>query len=180
MSWTAFHSRGETLQAVVDTVNARRDGLLPMQLPGVAENFADELDLVGALLLKWHTRLSGNVERALVREPMDLEGAVASAWRTTAEQLPGVRRVVDRCTEHPGSPEMAEAMQRARVREHARLAMAAGLASATGPAAIEAGRRVEDRARAGLVTSDTPTATAEVEPASRESFVERIRAALAA
>src|SRR6476469_8450597 len=106
MSWTAFHSRGETLRAVVDTVNATRDGILPMQVPGVTENFADELDLVGALLLKWHARLSGNIERALMLEPMDLEAAVASAWRTTAEQLPGVRLVVDRCIKLPATPEM--------------------------------------------------------------------------
>src|SRR3954454_19011451 len=101
MSWTAFHSRGETLQAVVDTANARRDGVLPMQEPGVAQNFTDEIDLVGAMLLKWHARLSGNIERALTREPMNLEAAVAAAWRTTAEQLPGIRLVVDRCTHWP-------------------------------------------------------------------------------
>src|SRR3954468_10346327 len=105
MSWTAFHSRGETLQAVVDTANARRDGVLPMQVPGVAQNFTDEIDLVGALLLKWHARLSGNIERALLREPMDLESAVASAWRTTAEQMPGVRLVIDQCQEHPETPQ---------------------------------------------------------------------------
>ena len=91
-----------------------------MHVPGVAENFTDELDLVGALLLKWHARLSGNIERALMREPMDLESAVAAAWRTTAEQLPGVRLVIDRCTERPPGPEMERAMDRAREREWAR------------------------------------------------------------
>src|SRR6478672_6239277 len=129
MSWTAFHSRGETLRAVVDTANRRCDGVLPMQEPGVSEHFADELDLVGALLLKWHSRLSGNIERALMLEPMDLEAAVASAWRTTAEQMPGVRLVVDRCTQSPETAEMATAMERAREREWVRLALAAGLAN---------------------------------------------------
>ncbi len=104
MSWKTFHNRGETLRAVVDTANDRRDGVLPVSVPGVAENFRDELDLIGALLLKWHARLSGNIERALVREPMDLESAVAGAWHTTAEQMPGVRLVIDRCTEAPASP----------------------------------------------------------------------------
>ena len=205
MSWTAFHSRGEILRAVVDTANRRCDGVLPMQEPGVAEHFADEIDLVGALLLKWHARLSGNIERALMREPMDLEAAVATAWRTTAEQLPGVRLVVDRCTESPATPEMAAAMERAREREWMRLAVAAGLANAQGPAAVEAGRRVEEQAREGLAPqvvtqtvtetraetraeivtetqADTPTA--EVVPSDddtpRESFVDRIRAVLAA
>src|SRR3954454_4287590 len=106
MSWNAFHSRGETLHAVVDAANTHRDGILPMQVPGVAENFTDDIDLVGALLLKWHARLSGNLERALMRQPMDLQAAVASAWWTTAEQLPGVRLVIDRCMEDPQTVEM--------------------------------------------------------------------------
>src|SRR5690349_1101451 len=120
MSWTAFHSRGETLHAVVEAANSHRDGILPMQVPGVTENFTDEIDLVGALLLKWHARLSGNIERALLREPMDLEAAVAAAWRTTAEQLVGVRLVIDQCMLAPETAEMATAMERAREREWAR------------------------------------------------------------
>src|SRR4051812_3096334 len=117
MSWNSFHNRGETLRAVVDTANDRRDGVLPVGVPGVAENFADDVDLVGALLLKWHARLSGNIERALAQEPLGLEAAVASAWRTTAEQMPGVRLVIDRCAEQPSTPEMERAMNRARDHE---------------------------------------------------------------
>jgi hypothetical protein len=181
MSWTAFHSRGETLHAVVDAANAQRDGILPMQVPGVTENFTDELDLVGALLLKWHARLSGNIERALMREPMDLETAVATAWRTTAEQLPGVRLVVDRCLLSPDTPEMAAAMERAREREWIRLATAAGLANDRGPAAIEAGRRVEELARESLAQNDTDhTDDGPGDPSPSESFVDRIKAVLAA
>ena len=199
MSWTAFHSRGETLQAVVDAANAAHDGVLPMQVPGVAQNFTDEIDLVGALLLKWHARLSGNIERALMREPLDLEAAVASAWQTTAEQLPGVRLVVDRCTQWPENDQMAAAMEHARELERIRLATAAGLANDQGPRAAEAGRRVEERARAGLTpdmvlqapvaetsvvetpVGDTPAAEhVSDEDTASESFVDRIKAALAA
>jgi hypothetical protein len=201
MSWNNFHNRGEILRAVVDTANDRRDGVLPTGVPGVTENFKDEIDLVGALLLKWHARLSGNIERALVREPLDLEAAVAGAWRTTAEQMPGVRLVIDRCADHPATPEMERAMNRAREHEWMRLATVAGLASAQDTAAIVAGRRVEDLARAGLELSveaasthhaaaptddqtddDTgaqATPMVEPEPAG-PSFVDRIRAALAA
>jgi hypothetical protein len=198
MSWTAFHSRGETLHAVVDTANANRDGILPMQVPGVTENFTDEIDLVGALLLKWHARLSGNIERALVREPMNLEGAVASAWRHTAEQLPGVRLVIDHCFDFPETAEMASAMDRAREREWVRLAMAAGLASGQSPAAVAAGRRVEELAREGLTVEREPVepvepaqpvedteptepaeSTEQVDPPTA-SFVDRIKAVLAA
>jgi hypothetical protein len=199
MSWNDFHHREETLRTVVDTVNVNRDGVLPMHVAGVTHNFADELDLVGALLLKWHARLSGNIERALVREPMDLEAAVAAAWRTTAEQLPGVRLVVDRCTLWPETAEMEQAMERAREREWVRLATAAGLASAQSPAAVAAGRRVEELAREGLSselvldapepvdhpenTSTTEADTTEIETAATsatESFVDRIKAVLAA
>lgn len=48
-------------------------------LPGLSESFTGELDLIGALLLKWHARLSGNIAHALAREPMDLESAAAVA-----------------------------------------------------------------------------------------------------
>ena len=211
MSWTAFHNRGEILRTVVDTANAHQDGILPMQVPGVAENFTDELDLVGALLLKWHARLSGNIERALTREPLNLEAAVASAWRTTAGQMPGVRLVIDRCMGSPATPEMAEAMARAQEAEWVRLAQAAGLANGLDHRAVEAGRRVEELARAGTATEavtsndqtettdpieskeiarkhragDTPktkpvTDETATEESSTESFVDRIKAALAA
>ncbi|MCW2849361.1 MAG: hypothetical protein JWR90_3335 [Marmoricola sp.] len=188
MSWNAFHNRGETLRTVVDTANERRDGVLPVSVPGVAENFRDELDLIGALLLKWHARLSGNIERSLTREPMDLESAVADAWHTTAEQLPGVRMVIDRCTDSPDSPEMAQAMTRAREHEWARLATAAGLASRPDRAAITVGRRVEELARLQMAAAaeapespqvPTPRVASTHEPAS-VSFVDRIKAVIAA
>jgi hypothetical protein len=204
MSWDTFRRRGETLRVVVETANERRDGVLPTDVPGVAENFADELDLIGALQLKWHARLSGNIERTLMREPMDLESAVASAWRTTAEQLAGLRMVIDRCVEQPHSPEMATSTSRACRLEWARLATAAGLASGRSDAAVEVGRRIEVKARQDLDLEsaesaeatesrdavESPEARQEARTpvsgskpgrhAATESFVDRIRAALAA
>ncbi len=201
MSWTAFHSRGETLHAVVDAANATQDGILPMQVPGVAENFTDEIDLVGALLLKWHARLSGNIERALMREPMDLEAAVASAWRATAEQLPGVRLVVDRCTllardHRDGRGDGARPRARVGPAGPGRRPR-----QRRGSAAVEAGRRVEEQAREGLALEPVVEPTTRPRPqrprplartATRrpprtrptrhptESFVDRIKAVLAA
>ena len=181
MSWNDFHHREEILRVVVDTANANRDGVLPMNVAGVTENFSDELDLVGALLLKWNARLLGNIERALMREPMDLANAVADAWRTTAEQLPGVRMVIDRCTDAPASPEMERAMNRARDRELAYLATAAGLSSGRSAASIEAGRRVEQLARTGAAVPQAQEPAAEPQPdAPTESLADRIRAVLAA
>ena len=179
MSWKTFHNRGETLRRVEHIANDRRDGALPMGVPGVAENFTDELDLVGALLLRWHARLSGNIERAMATEPMDLEAAVAAAWRTTAEEMPGVRMVIDRCTEAPSTPEMERAMNRAHDRETAYLATAAGLSSGYDSAAIGAGRRVEQLARTGLAVPQVQEPLVEPD-APTESFADRIRAVLAA
>ena len=123
-------------------------------------------------------------------EPLDLEAAVACAWRMTAEQLPGVRLVIDRTPSTP-DPEMAAAMNRAREKEWVRLATAAGLANDEGAAAVAAGRRVEERARAGLAAPRRPDRRAQPKaaqpprppsttPARSRSFVDRIKAVLAA
>ncbi len=180
MSWKTFHNRGEILRDVVDTANTRADGVLPMDVVGVAENFKDELDLIGALVLKWSARLSGNVERALAEEPVDLESAVVTAWRTTAEQLRGLRMVLDHYTANPSSPEMDRAMGRSQAWEWGRLAAAAGLSSGVGGAAVETGHRVEERARTGLEGPiGTRRVVTDAAPAG-PSFADRIRAVLAA
>ena len=61
MTWSTFHRRGEVLRGVIDAADTRRDGLLPTDVPGVPETFDDELALLGALQLRWHTRLSGRL-----------------------------------------------------------------------------------------------------------------------
>jgi len=189
MTWNTFHHRGEILQSVVETADTRRDGVLPMQLPGVAETFRDELDLLAALWLKWNARLSGNIERALTAQPMDLEEAIASAWSLTGEQLPGVRLILDRYLESPSDPEMAAALRRASEKEWLRLAAAAGLANDESPAAARAGRQVELKARSTLAERSAASllagATTEVaaDPnvdLGTPTLVDRIKAALAA
>lgn len=190
MTWNAFHHRGEILRTVVETADARRDGVLPMQLPGVSETFRDELDLLAALWLKWNARLSGNIERTLMTQPMDLEDAVASAWRETAEQVPGIRAILDRYTESPSDAEMAAALGRASEKEWCRLAAAAGLANDESPAAARAGRQIASKARAAAAekaaaellasaTTDVTTST-NVGEHGTPSLVERIKAVLAA
>lgn len=185
MTWNAFHRRGEILQTVVDTADQRRDGVLPMQLPGVAETFRDELDLIAALWLKWNARLSGNIERALNTQPLDLEDAVASAWRLTGEQLPGVRLILDRYVDAPTGPDMAAALDRAKEKEWSRLAEAAGLANGESPAAARVGRQIELRARVRGAAEPRDTATeVPADPTTFDegspSLVERIKAVLAA
>jgi len=193
MTWNTFHHRGAILQTVVETADRRRDGVLPMQLPGVTETFRDELDLLAALQLKWHARLSGNIERALMGQPLDLEHAIASAWRRTSDQLPGVRMILDRYAETPSDPAMAAALTRANEKEWIRLAAAAGLANDESAAAARAGRQVELRARSDaadaafersaeelLATATTDVATTTVDESVTPSLVERIKAVLAA
>lgn len=183
MTWNTFHHRGAILQAVVETADARRDGVLPLDLPGVTETFRDELDLISALQLKWHARLSGNIERALMDQPLDLEAAIAAAWSRTSEQLPGVRMIIDRYTETPSDPEMGAALTRASEKEWVRLAAAAGLANDESEAAARAGREVERKARETVANASAAALLAEATTDVDEetpSLVARIKAVLAA
>lgn len=176
MTWNAFHRRGDVLNNIVTTIDSRTDGELPMDLPGVTETFRDELDVISALTLKWHARLSCNVERALHAEPMDLESAVAQAWRATCEQLPGIRRVIDRYTDAPSTEGMAAALAIVQEKEWIRLAVASGLANYASPAAAAAGRRVESVARDGF---DLDTLSGPQFDERPPSLVDRIKAFVA-
>jgi len=196
MTWNTFHHRGAILQTVVETADQRRDGVLPMHLPGVDETFRGELDVLAALQLKWHARLSGNIERALMSQPLDLEDAIAAAWRRTSDQLPGVRKILDRYAEMPSDPEMAAALNRANEKEWIRLAAAAGLANDESAAAARAGRQVELRARTEAAQESAQeseqqraqasaelllaNATTDVDERVTPSLVDRIKAVLAA
>lgn len=181
MTWTAFHNRGETLRAVIATSRVRRDGRLPMDVDGVTATFRDELDLLAALTLKWHTRLSGQIERMLAHQPMDLDEAVAIAWSNAAHELPGVRLIIDHYREHPLDDAMATAMAAATSKERHLLAVMAGR-SGIGADTDAVGADIEERAR--LLHRGLPLMTAEAayeEPAvERGSLIERLRAVLAA
>jgi hypothetical protein len=179
MTWNAFHHRGEILHTVIDTADARLDGVLPMDIPGVSETFHDELDLIAALSLKWHTRLSGNIERELMTQPLDLEAAITTAWSKTSSEAPGIRMIIDRYTESPSDPDMAAALTRAQEKEWLKLASAAGLANDESAAAARAGARVTDKARLGAPAPISAVAQ-NIDAADTPSLVERIRAVLAA
>ena len=140
MTWTALtsptsRSRGEILRAVSDTADLRRDGVLPVDVDGVAAAFRDELDLLGALQLRWHTRLAGRIDRELTQQPLDLEAAVVAAWHATADELPGIRAVVDRHRDHPLDDAMARAMATATRKERTWLAVMAGQSGLADPRA---------------------------------------------
>ena len=147
MTWKSFHNRGEILRSVIATAAVRRDGILPMDVAGVAETFGDELTLLAALQLKWHTRLSGHIERELVTQPMDLEGAIGAAWGRAADELPGVRRILDHYRAEPVDAAMATAMGKATAKEHLLLAVMAGRSSVADPKAVPIGAEIEAAAR---------------------------------
>lgn len=195
---TTGPSRGETLREVLAVVEERRDGVLPMDAPGVSENFSGELDLLSALMLRWHARLSGQVEQTLTSQPEDLERAIVQAWRRTAEQLPGLRRLMDTYADTPIDAYMDQVLRSAQDREWQHLALAAGAVSSFGPEASEVGQRlraVADRfedtptttrtqnplqTRVDTLPSSTPTTVGPALSADQPSLVDRIKAALAA
>ncbi len=146
---TAERPRREAvLRAVIAATDARRDGVLPTDVDGVAQTFADDLDLVAALQLRWHTRLSGHVEAALAGHPGDAERAVLCAWRRAAREMVGVRLVLDRAHGSPGDPTTAEALTKARHKDWSLLAVMSGQAGVHDPAAADVGRVLELLARA--------------------------------
>jgi hypothetical protein len=179
MTWTTFHHRGEILRTVIATANTRRDGILPTDVDGVAETFADDLELLGTLQLRWHTRLAGHIERQLVEQPLDLPLAVVTAWGKACDELPGVRMVLDHYRAEPLDEAMAAAMTKATRKEHALLAVMAGQGAIGGPeaeaVAAPVGARLEARARS-LHQGLSPVAADDARP----SILERLRSVLAA
>jgi hypothetical protein len=180
MTWKSFHRRGEILRDVIDVANRRRDGVLPLDVDGVVDVFDDDLTLLGALQLRWHTRLAGRIEHELMQQPMDLEQAVVTAWQATADELPGVLAILDqhRVDRHRATPQdaaTADAMSKSAAKERTLLAMMAGRVSVADDAAVRIGAEIERRARA----------TYEPEPitsrrADQPRLLDRIKAAIAA
>lgn len=173
MTWKSFHHRGEILRTVIATANTRRDGRLPLDVEGVDEVFDGPNDLLGALQLKWHTRLAGHIDLALGSQPLDLEAAVAGAWSDTRDELPGVRLVLDHYRAHPLDDAMAWVTATTTAKERAMLATMSGLAGVDQLQAAPIGARIEERARK-MHRLPSPAARDE------RSFLERLRAALAA
>ena len=140
----------QILRSVVAAAEERRDGLLPMDVPGVAEAVGAEPDLLEALQQHWRARLSTEVSHALGRRTEDPVAAVERAWGATADLMPGVRMVLDRHQEQPLDEAMARLVVAMTATEHASLAVAAGLTGPAGeaePAAPALGAALEASAR---------------------------------
>lgn len=120
------HRRADVLRAVIAAADRRRDALLPTDVPGVAETFADDLDLVATLQLRWYTRLASRIEAAQASSPEDLGTATRRAWLAVADEMPGVRAVLDLARTRTDDPRLAHAMGRATAKERLLLAASAG------------------------------------------------------
>jgi hypothetical protein len=190
-TWTSRPRRGETLRAALAAADARRDGTLPMDVDGVAESFGDELSLLGALSLRWHTRLAGRIERELMTQPMDLESAVVAAWAATAREMPGVLAILDRHRAEPGDDAVARVMATTTAKEHVLLAAMAGRTSSGDARAAQVGAEIADRARAAYTRSaarsrgpvhraDRPGGGDGSTPGLVDTLVGRLRSVLAA
>ena len=177
MTWTSFHRRGDVLRDVIAAADRRRDGVLPSDVAGVGAVFADDLELLGTLQLKWHTRLAGRIEREQLHQPMDLRAAVVRAWHRTADELPGVRAVLDAQRADPADEATAEVVRKSAAKEHVLLAVMAGLASAHDARAAAVGADIEREAQA--TWSAYPAAGGDA-PTHRQTLLGRLKAALAA
>jgi hypothetical protein len=175
MNWDAFHRRGDVLNAVIAELDNRRDGVTPMYLDGVEQTFRDELDLLSALSLKWHTRLSGRLERVMSEEPLDFDAAVVGAWRDTVAELPGVRIALDAALAGPEA-EIVAVLAKAQQKERELLGLWSGRVSAYQLEEYGAreGAKVEALARDGF---DFP-AVVEA-PVQERTFLERLKSAVA-
>jgi hypothetical protein len=178
MTWTSFHRRGDVLREVIAAADQRRDGALPTDVDGVSATFADELDLLGALQLKWHTRLAGRIDREQMHQPMDLEAAVVRAWQQTAEELRGIRAILDEHRAHPTDEATDEIMRKSAAKEHILLAVMAGQASAHDARAAAVGARIEELARTTAPSGERGRFGAHA--AERPTLLDRLKAALAA
>lgn len=176
MNWEAFHHRGDVLHNVITELGKRQDGTLPMDLAGVDKTFRDELDLLGALQLKWSARLSGWIERELASQPVDLESAVIRAWRNTDAETPGLRSVIDNYTAHPVDETMRDAMSKSSLKERTMLAANAGLLSFLDDEQV--GNRIGGAVEAKARDLSHVVAPAEVTPVP--SLRTRLKAAFAA
>ena len=185
MTWTSFHRRGDVLRDVIAVADERRDGVLPADVDGVSATFADDLDLLAALQLKWHTRLAGRIEREQLTQPLDLRASVVRAWHQTAAELPGIRAILDEQRLRPADAATGEAMRKSADKEHVLLAVMSGEASAHDALAAAVGDRIESEAKA---TSGSYDVHGEVdddhgrghEGNERTTLLRRLKAALAA
>ena len=99
-----------------------------------------------------------------------------AAWGHAADELPGVRKILDHYRAEPTDEAMATAMAKATAKEHLLLAVMAGKSSVADPKAVPIGAEIETRARHAHQHAVTVPAGAIEQP----SLLERLKAVVAA
>lgn len=172
MSWVPPR-RDQVLRDVLAAADERLDGVLPMDVPGVAQTYRDAAALAQVLHVRWHATLAAELDRALADDPDDAPAAVVRAWRRTARALPGARLVLDR---HHAESEGRERVRLDRRAERQRqwLAVRAGLvpeSRTSDDQATALGAELEAEGRRYFNPSARP---------QRQTLVGRLRSVLAA
>ena len=165
--------RDEVLTAVIEAVDQRLDGILPMDVAGVRETFRDCDTLADVLYVRWQAALATEVERALAESPEHPRAAVVRAWRRTVRTLPGVRMVLD-VHDEQASGVRAEKIRRHRSRQRQWLAQQAGLVpsgAAIDEESVLVGAELEVAGRRYYVPGRRP---------ARPPLLKRLKLALAA
>ena len=142
IAWDTYHRRATALRRVVADLDGSGSSTLPPWDDGLAAVFDDQDDLLVALHDVWTRRLAGRVDLALEIDEHEARESVALAWREVADELAGVRRVLDR---HADNPVLLPSQRQ----EHRMLAVAAGVATINDPPSrsAAAGERLVARIR---------------------------------
>jgi hypothetical protein len=125
IAWDTYHRRATALRRVIADLD-RSGWSTPPWDDELAAAFEDPDDLLVALHDMWTRRLAGRVDLALEIDDHESWESVALAWREVAEELAGVRRVLDRQADNP-------ALRHSGRQEHRMLAIAAGVATINDP-----------------------------------------------
>lgn len=128
-AWDTYHRRSRALRGIVDELE--RTGGSEWPAGAVGDVFTTEADLLVALHDLWSRRVGARVEQALELDSRPPELSVADAWRQVADELRGVRRVLDR---HAADP----ALRASEQHEHRLLALAVGRAGFSEPLSVAA------------------------------------------
>jgi hypothetical protein len=140
-AWDNYHRRATALRDVVAELDRSGSSTLPWT-DELAAVFDDPDRLLVALNDLWARRLAGRVDLALEIDEHESAESVALAWHEVAEELAGVRRVLDRQADNP-------LLRHSRRQEHRMLAVAAGHATTGDPLSrsAAAGERLVTRVR---------------------------------
>ncbi|MDT8914422.1 hypothetical protein [Amycolatopsis sp. PS_44_ISF1] len=154
MSWTDFYRRREILEAAIRHAGrAPGEPLMLEEIPGAADVYGSEDNLLLAMQYKWSQLLGGHL-RAELADPADAEAdamdrdqvdAVSRAWRRAQSDNEALRAVLD------GAQERCPALARQHEGELRMLALTAGLAEPGEPAAeiTKVGHALDALVRAG-------------------------------